>query len=655
MNRFYKPTPREYVSTHVDMPWEFLQGVAEQKQKGFDAANAGADATASLLNFNVIPGDTNWKQEKQKQYNDKLYKVRDYLIQTGDYSGASRDLANVTREINQDQDLAIMKAAVAPYEKDRDAFEKMQQEGKLLNQWQSNFRTDYSTRDEKTGRHKSYNQFVGYAAPDYHKAATDSFGKLELSTDEHQRTYFIDALGIKRDVNQGGGAIFKQDIINRAETALPAYRNTNAYYDHKVRAAWELNNSLNPDLKKLAEEQGEGQAIMARADELARQNMISTNLDQIKHQSKSIIKDDLYSKDDRAARGLADPSNLPTQPLDDTNMEMKGKTFDLGRTRKQYKEAIPGSTKDRLVYKTQKPADIFNKEEYSQYKQFMNTTNPQLHLKMFQGKASDEEIQGTYQKFKEYYDATHMGINSNTKVRMIQGTPELHGLLTSKKQADINLYELEHGGGIGSAAPVLNATTGEWTTFGALSKELMGSDQKHVKISLNKEILPYNGIVLNAKENGIPEPERFATGYGFTDAKTGNQYIFAKPKELLTLDEKNINKIHTNTWIPGETEELTIPTSDGNSQKAYVVFDPNMPIAEYTAKRQRGETVGGVILAYKTKAAADRKSTNPDDMIFKPTTDKKDNRYMYQSDPLTAYSNIQYQLEKEIAEKATKK
>ena len=40
MNRFYKPTPREYVSTHVDMPWEFLQGAAETKQKGFDTAVA---------------------------------------------------------------------------------------------------------------------------------------------------------------------------------------------------------------------------------------------------------------------------------------------------------------------------------------------------------------------------------------------------------------------------------------------------------------------------------------------------------------------------------------------------------------------------------------------------------------------------------------
>jgi hypothetical protein len=237
---------------------------------------------------------------------------------------------------------------------------------------------------------------------------------------------------------------------------------------------------------------------------------------------------------------------------------------------------------------------------------------------------------------------------------MIQGTPELHELLTSQKKADINLYDLEHGGGIGSAAPVLNMTTGEWTTFGELNEKLSGDDQKHVKISLNKEILPYNGIALNAKENGIPEPERFATGYGFTDANTGNQYVFAKPKELLTLNEKNINKIHTNTWFPGKPEELVVPTSEG-AKKAYIVFDPNMPLTEYATRKGKGEPVGGIIVAYKTKEAADRKSTNPDDMLFTPVMDTADPRYMYQSDPVNAYANIQSQFESEIQRKKAKK
>ncbi len=64
MNRYYNPTPREYVSTHVDMPWEFLQGVAEQKQKGFDTALGLGDAGSKLLDFNAIPGDYERKQAK---------------------------------------------------------------------------------------------------------------------------------------------------------------------------------------------------------------------------------------------------------------------------------------------------------------------------------------------------------------------------------------------------------------------------------------------------------------------------------------------------------------------------------------------------------------------------------------------------------------
>ena len=111
MNRFYKPTPREYVSTHVDMPWEFLQGAAEQKQKGFDTADAGVDTAGKLLQFETIPGDEPWKAEKQKQYNEQLLKVRDQLHTTGNSSEAAKALTNVVRNISQDRDIAIMTGA----------------------------------------------------------------------------------------------------------------------------------------------------------------------------------------------------------------------------------------------------------------------------------------------------------------------------------------------------------------------------------------------------------------------------------------------------------------------------------------------------------------------------------------------------------------
>jgi hypothetical protein len=650
MNRFYKPTPREYVSTHVDVPWEFLQGVAEQKQKGYDAALSTSDAAANLLNFEVNPGDVEVKKGIQKKYNDRILEAQNYVQQTGDFNKASRDIAGIVRDIAQDPYINTMKAAVPIYKEQRKAFDEMKQKGEIRNWWESDFDYMYSTVD-KDGNARPYNQNVGVKTADFNKAATDSFGTLNMFKTESGRTVFIDKDGIKRDINEGGGSIVVKDIEARAKTALPAYRNTDAYANHKLRAQKELERGA-PDLVKAYEEKGY-QAIIDRADALGYENMVSTNLDQLASERKYVQKDDILTKDQREALGLENP-NQPTVPLDDVAMTMKGKVFDLGRTKKQYKEAIAGSTKDRLVYKTAKPEDIFDKEELRQYREFMNKTDVHTHLKIFQGKASEEEIQGTYQKFKEYYDAVHLGISSNTKVRMIKGTPELHELLTSQKKADINLYDLEHGGGIGSAAPVLNMTTGEWTTFGELNEKLMGSDQKHVKISLNKEILPYNGIALNAKENGIPEPERFATGYGFTDAATGNQYVFAKPKKYLTQDEKNINKIHTNTWVPGQAEELIVPTSEGG-KKAYIVFNPNMPLTEYATRKAKGEPVGGIIVAYKTKEAADRKSNNPEDMLFTPVMDTADPRYMYQSDPVNAYANIQSQFEEEIKRKKTAK
>ena len=75
--RYYKPRLREYVSTQVDMPWEFLQGVAEQKQKGYDTALATGDAANKLLNFEVNPGDMQGKKKVQDEYNQKIYGVKE--------------------------------------------------------------------------------------------------------------------------------------------------------------------------------------------------------------------------------------------------------------------------------------------------------------------------------------------------------------------------------------------------------------------------------------------------------------------------------------------------------------------------------------------------------------------------------------------------
>lgn len=159
MNRFYKPTPREYVSTHVDMPWEFLQGVAEQKQKGYDSALGLGDAGSKLLDFNSTPGDYEQKQIVQNKYNDKFAEITDYIQKTGDYTGASRKFTSVIRDITKDRGIQIMKAAYEPWQKDREA--DLNLEGKAT-PFSRPFNYMHSTFDKKLNDFKPYSQRRGY-------------------------------------------------------------------------------------------------------------------------------------------------------------------------------------------------------------------------------------------------------------------------------------------------------------------------------------------------------------------------------------------------------------------------------------------------------------------------------------------------------------
>jgi len=171
--RFYKPRLREYVSTQVDMPWEFLQGVAEQKQKGYDTALATGDAASKLLNFETIPGDVQFKNELQRKYNDRIMEAQKYVQQTGDFSKASRDLMGIVRDISQDPYINNMKAAVPIWKEQRKSAEELDSQGEILDFNRNSWDYMYSTVDEETGSTRSYNQKLPYKARTLGKAFYD--------------------------------------------------------------------------------------------------------------------------------------------------------------------------------------------------------------------------------------------------------------------------------------------------------------------------------------------------------------------------------------------------------------------------------------------------------------------------------------------------
>jgi hypothetical protein len=170
--RFYKPRLREYVSTQVDMPWEFLQGVAEQKQKGYDTALATGDAAGKLLNFEVIPGDVQAKNELQKKYNDRIIKIQDYIQSTGDFNGASREFTGIIRDIAQDPYINNMKAAVPLWKEQQKGVEDLRSNMEIA-PFNDTWNYMYSTVDPQTGMSRSYNQRVPYKA----RTVGDAFKK----------------------------------------------------------------------------------------------------------------------------------------------------------------------------------------------------------------------------------------------------------------------------------------------------------------------------------------------------------------------------------------------------------------------------------------------------------------------------------------------
>jgi hypothetical protein len=170
--RFYKPRLREYVSTQVDMPWEFLQGVAEQKQKGYDTALATGDAAGKLLNFEVIPGDVQFKNELQRKYNDRIMEAQKYVQQTGDFSKASRDLMGIVRDISQDPYINNMKAAVPIWKEQQKSVEDLRSDVQIA-PFNDTWDYMYSTVDPQTGMSRSYNQRIPYKA----RAVGESFKK----------------------------------------------------------------------------------------------------------------------------------------------------------------------------------------------------------------------------------------------------------------------------------------------------------------------------------------------------------------------------------------------------------------------------------------------------------------------------------------------
>ena len=558
MNRFYKPTPREYVSTNVDVPWEFLQGVAERKQAQFDKADAGVDAASKLLDFENIPGDTPWKKEKQQYYNDQLLQVRDHLYNTGDVSGASRALTGVVKDIAQDKDIAVMKAAVEPYKEQYKSWQKMKQENKFLFPWQEEFNPMYSTRDEKTGKHNVYNQGVGYEAPDYYKALNESFGTLHID-DVTKGGYFIDPeTGMKTTAVTGGGQINAEGIMTRAKQSMVNYRYTTSYKDHQRQAMAE-------GLK--------GEEVNKRADEIGVAKLYHHGLDQVRTVYKS-TQDASYMGDDYMKRfGMQDDSYVPLEAKDVFD-KRKDNDFDeqMGtHIEGTYAGPMMGGSQrtvyDKKGYKTFDKLKQENKQIALKY--FESVNNPALKTKYLSGKLNQQELKLVNTNIKNYRDQFFTAAKQNLMGRTMADVGETARTYVgydAGASGDFNASLLKSGAGfLTSGTKIYNESNGESLQL----KDLDIADGD--KAIINKEYSPTSPYyTISGGDARFAAPRQLV----ITD-KEGN----VKGRYAIPVTNPNTKQGKVSTAIAKNATALYTPNTFTQSHRSnykikYVPYNP---------------------------------------------------------------------------------
>jgi hypothetical protein len=533
MNRFYKPTPREYVSTHVDMPWEFLQGAAETKQKGFDTAVATGDASEKLLNFKVAPGDIENYKKKVGQYNSEIQASTDYLFETGDYNNASRKLVGTVRNITADTDINEMKAFQANWEK---ALEERQKDPdyKTRAWWQRGEDLNTATSWNPTlGRHVNRSIDTGYKSPDLNKDLRETFGTLHMSKSETGYDIKNDATGEIQHVTHGGGAITKKYIEFRAKTILSNYLQTPSGKDHIIQAQ---------------KEGFTGDDLMKRASEIAYTNLYNHGLQQLESDSKHTSSTSYMPEWKR--KELLGPVVEEKKYIPDSSFvvskEQKPITFKDLQTSKYGTETRPigggtalvggiSYTKNTPTTFSEIPTKLRSAAETA-YKTFYGT-DKYNQVKSGKLKLTDSDLNS----FVTYYNNLNQGLRSNTNTASIPDVKLLHNDLFGFKEDAIPGSVIAAGTGRNypSNTKVYDVINSEWTTLGQIET---ASGDKVVKYTVNKEYGSHNPIYQISGKDPY-----FAQGYSIVGTQGNKTFQYILPTN--TKNDQATMEAEVNTAI----------------------------------------------------------------------------------------------------------
>jgi len=563
MNRFYNVGRKEYTDPFQALPLEFMQGVAERKQKEFDVADLSLAGIPDQYKFNPIPGDANSYKEKIEAYNNQVLDLSEQLHQTGNSSKVAREVFKLRQKIANDSNLNVMKNAYEPWKKSKEESEKMDAEtpgGR--SPWQKEIEDFNSvTTQGQDGQHRARNFGVGFKTPEYNKDLKDSFGDVKPIITENGGTQFNFKDGTKIDWNTKTGIVDQDRITGQAKSALNLYSQTGSFKDHILEGnKLAQQGSITPEnINNFAI--SKGLALLTSFGQRELQMDISTTENIHVLPSDYLDRfapkpDPIYTQDQSL---VTSPEAKYDEMSDLYNVTVKGGSGESSLT-------MGTSNSSGTIIKTPKTYNQLSgqiKKDFDNYAEnFLNFQDPNLFKKIQSG----EKQAGQYfAGFKAYTNALRKGLRSNTITTNVSNDDhkQLNNDLFGENADDVTLVNIQTGRGYNGETKIFKADGSPIKI-----KDIKGTDDsdKQYKFHINKVLGTHNPLYMASGRD-----PRFSTAYSLINQETGEQFFL--PNNNASVNAINEAEVASSLYTPGVPTKIILRNAQGQKATFFTMYD----------------------------------------------------------------------------------
>jgi len=558
--RYYRPTIKQPVSTFVEAPLEFMQGVMEKDQDAYNKADTVLKDQGKLLDQVVV--HELYKEEKNKrvaEYQKALEKVTNELQSTGDVSKASRDYYSIQSQLSKDtflKDAPAYSKTLWDAEKEvRDNKENVASYNNFFNPWMQKYSKNWRNPDGSIVAPNAGQLFEKNL--DFQDKAKSMMADIKASGYLNDFDNYDPTTGTIINTKTGNKAVTSDRVVQLAQMKAVDFlktpegtqfmRMTKEMYpeiDDKQMINEGMRYLFTAGSNQIHSDVTQGSGLSFVSDDAFARMGSNNNTNQYQSQGALQAFDlegvgSQFNPKAQVGEGfLITPSQ---SQLDDDPV--------LAEEYRKFKESNNGG------YSTFSELDAQGKTMLQSY--FDNKEGEgyvKLRKKVENGTASQVELKAMYDDLqRNFIPKFNTRAKQNAVSRTVTSTKNENQMYTGVKSDDVTLANFKDSGQLPKSTKIIDLATGKTMTLG----EIPGTGKE--KAFVNKE-------------------------FGYTSpfyTTTGGDDKFASPKQLTVVQEDGSHKTYALPNI-GSPDEIKIQGAIAKNARA--VYQPNI----YTPSHRSG-------------------------------------------------------------------